>query len=109
MMLCAKNLGAIRSGASPAAASIVARDPAASAALQRLGQVIAPDMTNGRCLHSGSTVVESIAPSFRKWSAEHQSHGARFVGQKFPPPRCLDRSGIPLCFLTHGKQNHNAI
>jgi hypothetical protein len=65
MVLCAKNFGTSRFDASsPAAASIVARDVAVSAALQLLGQVIAHDMTNGRCRHSGSTVVESIAPSF---------------------------------------------
>ena len=30
------------------------------------GSVIVHEMTNGRCGHSGSAVVESIAPSFRK-------------------------------------------
>jgi len=48
----------------PFVASRARAQSAAAASLR--GQVIAYEMTNGRRRHSGSTVVESIAPSFRK-------------------------------------------
>src|ERR1700744_1652986 len=109
MMLCAKTSGITRPGASTAPASIVVCEPAVSAALRLTCQVIADDMTNGRSRHSGSTVVESIAPSFQRRSGWALVGRRQIVGPGIPPAHYLDRPGIPLCFLTHGKQNHNAI
>ena len=93
-------------GASRAAA-IVGRGRSLAGSRSRSSRT---KLTNGRCRHSGSTVVESIAPSFRKrFELSAKSDGARLSVKGTHQRNVFDRSGIPLSLLNEGKQNHNAI